>query len=94
MAAGMSGPGIKTIYDKRTYASEWCKDLWYLTENANEMIFGVYQVALPHFFYPKKSGTLRTCCGDSFTLVFHNHFSQSWNKVWDLTGNLHINSRM
>ncbi len=32
---------IRTIYDKRTYVSEWCKDVWYWTENANEMIFGV-----------------------------------------------------
>ena len=33
---------IRTIYDKRTYVSEWCKDVRYWRDNANEISFGVY----------------------------------------------------
>ncbi len=31
-------PKIKIIYDKGIYVSEWCKDLLYLTENANKRV--------------------------------------------------------
>jgi hypothetical protein len=44
---------IKIIHNEGTYVSELCKDSLHLTENANKMVFGVYQAALPHYFYQK-----------------------------------------
>jgi hypothetical protein len=65
---------IKTIYDKRINASEWCKELRYLTESANEMIFGVYRAALQHFSNPKIRDVEDVLWKFFPTLVFHNHF--------------------
>jgi hypothetical protein len=55
-----------------------------LTENANEMIFIVYQAALPHFFYPKIRDIEDVLWRFFFTLVLHNLCSQKWNKRMEL----------
>jgi len=83
-----------TIYDKRTYVSEWCEDVRYWTENANEMIFGIYQAALPHFSNPKIRDVENILWRFFFTLSSTNIFHRVGTKVWDLTGNLLVNSRM
>jgi hypothetical protein len=55
-----------------------------LTENANEMIFIVYQAALPHFFYPNIRDIEDVLWRFFFTLVLHNLCSQKWNKRMEL----------
>ena len=48
-----------------------------------------------HTSSTQKSGTLRTCCGDSFSHLYSTTSGhRNGTKVWDLTGNLLINSRM
>ena len=84
----------RTIYDKRTYVSEWCEDVRYWTENANEMIFGIYRAALPHFSNPKIRDVENILWRFFFTLSFTNILHRVGTKVLDLTGNLLVNSRM
>ena len=84
----------RTIYDKRTYVSEWCEDVRYWIENANEMIFVIYQAALPHFSNPKIRDVENILWRFFFTLSFTNILHRVGTKVLDLTGNLLVNSRM
>ena len=85
---------IKAILEKRgSFASQICKSSRHLVDNAIKREFGVYQAALPHYFYSKirRRGIEDTRWKLFFTqriLVFHNHFCVGGSKSMSLDGTL------